>query len=128
MNSLNIYDDLLKEIIESLLESTNYALEKKVSRDKIIWDPGIGFSKDTIQNIEVLKNLNQLKEFGYPILIGASRKRFIGDILNEKDPKERDVGTLAVTSLCAQIHIHAVRVHNVRLNSQFLKIADNLFR
>ena len=128
MNSLNIYDDLLKEIIESLQESTNYALEKKVSRDKIIWDPGIGFSKDTIQNIEVLKSLNQLKEFGFPILIGASRKRFIGDILNEKDPKERDVGTLAISSLCAQMHIHAVRVHNVRMNSQFLKIADNLFR
>ena len=61
-------------------------------------------------------------------LIGASRKRFIGEILNEKNPKERDIGTLAISCLCSQFNIDIVRVHNVRLNYQILKVADRIYR
>ena len=128
MNNLNNYDDLLVNIAHSLERLTNIALSKNVPKDKIIWDPGIGFSKDTNQNIEILRNINFLKKFDFPILIGASRKRFIGEIINEPNPKERDIGTLAISCLCSQLNIHLVRVHNVKINYQVLKVADQIFR
>ena len=128
MNELSIYDDLLIDIkcsIEDLIEN---ALEKNISRENIIIDPGIGFSKDLNQNLKILKNLNIFKEFNMPIMIGASRKRFIGEILNEINPKERDIGTLAISCLCSQLNIHIVRVHNVKINYQILKVADRIYR
>ena len=128
MNNLTNYDFLLEDITDSLEALTNKAIRKNVFKDKIIWDPGIGFSKDTKQNIKILKNLDFFKKFDYPILIGASRKRFIGDILNEPKPKERDIGTLAISCLCSQQNVHLVRVHNVMMNYQVLKIADEIFR
>ena len=128
MNNLTNYDDFLVDIIHSLESLTKKAIKKNVSKDKIIWDPGIGFSKKTEQNIKILKNMDFFKKFDFPILIGASRKRFIGDILNEPNPKERDIGTLAISCLCSQLNIHMVRVHNVKLNYQVLKVADRIYR
>ncbi len=128
MNNLTNYDDFLVDIIHSLESLTKKALNKNVSKDKIIWDPGIGFSKDTKQNIEILRNVPLLKNFEFPLLIGASRKRFIGEILNQPNPKERDIGTLAISCLCSQQKIHLVRVHNVKINYQVLKVADHIFR
>ena len=58
----------------------------------------------------------------------SSRKRFIGEILNEPNPKERDIGTLAISCLCSQLNIHLVRVHDVKNNYQVLKVADQIFR
>ncbi len=128
MNKLTIYDDFLVDIIYSLESLTKKAINKKVSKDKIIWDPGIGFSKDNRQNIEILRNIDFFKKFEFPLLIGASRKRFIGEILNEPNPKERDIGTLAISCLCSQQNIHLVRVHNVKINYQVLKVSDQIFR
>ncbi len=84
--------------------------------------------KNKDHNIHILKNLDRLKSFDFPLLIGASRKRFIGEILNEDNPKNRDIGSLAVSCLCAQKNIDIVRVHDVELNYQLLKVADNLYR
>ena len=128
MNNLTKYDDFLVDIIHSLESLTKKALNKNVNKDKIIWDPGIGFSKDTKHNIEILRNIHFFKNYGFPLLIGASRKRFIGEILNEPNPKERDIGTLAISCLCSQQNIHLVRVHNVKINHQVLKVADQIFR
>ncbi len=128
MNNLTNYDDFLVDIIHSLESLTKKAINKKVNRNKIIWDPGIGFSKDTKQNIEILRNVPFFKKFEFPLLIGASRKRFIGEILNQPNPKERDIGTLAISCLCSQENIHLVRVHNVKINYQVLKVADHIFR
>ena len=128
MNNLTKYDDFLVDIINSLESLTKKALNKNLNKDKIIWDPGLGFSKDTKQNIEILRNVSLLKNFEFPLLIGASRKRFIGEILNEPSPKERDIGTLAISCLCSQQKIHLVRVHNVKINHQVLKVADHIFR
>ncbi len=128
MNELSKYDNLLSEVkcsIDSLIKN---AIEKNISKRNIIVDPGIGFSKDINQNLEILKNLNVFKNLNLPILIGASRKRFIGEILNEENPKERDIGTLAISCLCSQFNIDIVRVHNVKLNYQILKVADKLYR
>ncbi len=128
MNRLTSYDDLLADIANSLNILSTKAIKKNVSKDKIIWDPGIGFSKDKNQNIRILRNIDFFKKFDFPILIGASRKRFIGEILKQPNPKERDIGTLAISCLCSQQNIHLVRVHNVKINSQVLKVADELFR
>ena len=128
MNELSTYDDLLDDVKYSLKGLVNNALDKNIPKKNIIVDPGIGFSKDMNQNLEILINLNVFKELECPILIGASRKRFIGEILNELNPKERDVGTLAVSCLCSQLKVHIVRVHNVKLNYQILKVADRIYR
>ena len=128
MNNLTNYDDLLVNVVDSLENLTITALRKNVPKDKIIWDPGIGFSKETNQNIEILRNIDFFKKFEFPLLIGASRKRFIGEILNETNPKERDIGTLAISCFCSQLSIHLVRVHNVKINYQVLKVADQIFR
>ena len=128
MNELSNYDNLLSEVKYSLEVLIKNALDKNISKSNIIIDPGIGFSKDINQNLEILKNLNVFKKMNLPILIGASRKRFIGEILNEKNPKKRDTGTLAISCLCSQFHIDIVRVHNVKMNYEILKVADRIFR
>ena len=128
MNQLAKYENVLSEVKFSLEILINDALEKNISKGNIILDPGIGFSKDINQNLEILKNLDVFKELNLPILIGASRKRFIGEILDEINPKKRDIGTLAISCLCSQFNIDIVRVHNVRMNSQILKVADRIYR
>ena len=128
MNELSKYENVLSEVKHSLETLIKCALDKNISRKNIIVDPGIGFSKDLKQNLEILKNLHVFKELNLPILIGASRKRFIGEILNEQNPKERDIGTLAISCLCSNFNIDIVRVHNVKMNYQILKVADRIYR
>ena len=128
MNELSNYENVLSEVKCSLEILIKNALEMKISRKNIIIDPGIGFSKDLNQNLEILRNLNVFKKLKLPILIGASRKRFIGEILNEQNPKERDIGTLAISCLCSNLNIDIVRVHNVKMNYQILKVADRIYR
>ena len=128
MNELSKYENVLDEVKFSLDTLIENALEKNISKKNIIIDPGIGFSKDINQNLEILRNLDVFKNLNLPILIGASRKRFIGEILKEINPKERDIGTLAISCLCANFNIDIVRVHNVKMNFQILKVADWLYR
>ena len=128
MNELTKYDNFLSDVKYSLEILIKNALDNNISKRNIIIDPGIGFSKDINQNLEILKNLDIFKNLNLPILVGASRKRFIGEILNEKNPKERDIGTLAISCLCSQFNIDIVRVHNVKLNYQILKVADRIYR
>ena len=128
MDELSKYVDVLNEVKFSLESLIRNALEKNISKKNIIVDPGIGFSKDTNQNLEILRNLDVFKKLNFPILIGASRKRFIGEILNEINPKYRDIGTLAISCLCSNFNIDIVRVHNVKMNYQILKVADMIYR
>ena len=128
MNELCKYENVLSEVNSSFETLIKNALEKNISRKNIIVDPGIGFSKDINQNLEILRNLDVFKNLNLPILIGASRKRFIGEILNEINPKERDIGTLAISCLCSHFKIDIVRVHNVKMNYQILKVADRIYR
>ena len=128
MNDLNCYEDLIEDIINSLKILIKKAISKGVNMNKIILDPGLGFAKNTSQNIIVLKNLKKFKELGYPLLIGASRKRFIGEVLNISNPKDRDIGSLAISCLCSQLNIEIVRVHNVELHSQIIKMAAKIYR
>ena len=128
MNELSNYENVLSEVKCSLETLIKKALEKNIPKKNIIVDPGIGFSKDLNQNLEILRNLDVFKKLNLPILIGASRKRFIGEILNEINPKERDIGTLAVSCICSHFNIDIVRVHDVKMNYQILKVADSIYR
>ena len=128
MNDLTCYENLIEDIIINLKSLIEKAISKGVNINKIILDPGLGFAKNTSQNILVLKNLKKFKQLGYPLLIGASRKRFIGEVLNISNPKDRDIGSLAISCLCSQLNIEIVRVHNVELNCQIIKMADKIFR
>jgi len=128
MNDLSFYENLTEDIIYSLKILIEKAISKGVNKKNIIIDPGLGFAKNTSQNILLLKNLKKFKKLDYPILIGASRKRFIGEVLKISNPKERDIGSLAISCLCSQLKIEIVRVHNVELNYQIIKMADKIYR
>jgi len=107
------YDDVIEEIYDYLFTQVNVALDAGISKDKIIVDPGIGFGKTMQHNFIVLKKIDELKSLGCPILVGASRKSFIGNFLNLSSD-ERLEGSLAVAAYCAQKGVNILRVHDVK--------------
>jgi dihydropteroate synthase len=119
------YKSLMDEIISYLDKAINRAVAAGIDREKIIIDPGIGFGKTLEHNLEILKKLRELKTIGRPILIGASRKSFIGKILN-LEPQERILGTLSSCVLAVQNGANILRVHDVKEVSQALKITDTI--
>ncbi len=121
----NYPDGLIFEIKESLKESINIALAAGISKDKIILDPGIGFAKDSEQNITMMNNLYQLKDLGYPLLLGVSRKSVIGSVVNVP-PKERLPGTIASTVLGIIQGYEIFRVHDVKENLQAAIFTDKI--
>jgi len=107
------YRCLMGEIISYLREGLKIAEEARINSHKIIIDPGIGFGKTTAHNLEILKRFAELKSLGKPILIGASRKSFIGNVL-KLPPSERLEGSLAIASLSVFQGAHIIRTHDVR--------------
>ena len=120
-----------KDIMLSLREffEKTYKIADKygIDRDKIILDPGLGFGKNVEQNIEVLSRLNELKDMG-SILLGASKKRFIGKLLNDLPFDERVEGTVATTVIGIEKGVDIVRVHNVLENKRACLVADGIYR
>jgi len=104
------------------------SLEKAKKADiapaAIMLDPGFGFAKNTQENIQLLRRARELHHFGYPLLAGTSRKRFLGALTGQLDPHARDHATAASSVLLRQAGFSAFRVHNVRVNRDALKIAD----
>jgi dihydropteroate synthase len=117
-----VYKSLIDEIIAYLSCAIQRAEEYGVDKDKVIIDPGIGFGKTLEQNLEILKKLREFKVLGRPILVGPSRKSFIGKILNLA-PQERISGTLSACVLAARNGANMVRVHDVKEVHQALRIA-----
>lgn len=108
------YANLLEEVIQSLGRSVKVALDAGVEYKKIAVDPGIGFGKDVEGNLELLHHLDKLHRLNCPILLGTSRKSFIGKILNQDDPRDRLAGTLATVALGVNQGVQLFRVHDVR--------------
>lgn len=117
MNAQAIYSDVVKEVIEEITIQVDKALASGIERENIILDPGIGFAKDSEHNWEILKRVDEFIELGYPVLIGHSRKRFIGGAT----PDEREEGTLAISQSLVGKGIWAVRVHNVSAHTELIK-------
>lgn len=117
------YTSLIDDMKQDLAGSIHIALEAGVNEDKIILDPGIGFAKTGADNLVVLNNLEQFATLGYPLLLAASRKTFIGKIL-DLPPAERDIGTGATTCMGISKGAQIVRVHNVKVTAELAKMMD----
>ena len=97
-----------------------------IKSNQIIIDPGIGFAKNVEQNLDLLKNLEEFIALKFPVLIGASRKRFIGSVINESDPTKRIFGTAAVVSRCIMAGVDILRVHDIKEISQVIKMTNSI--
>ena len=128
MNNLANYDDVVSEVEAELLVLCEQAQQAGVQRHQIVLDPGIGFAKTTEHNLELLQALPRLQALGYPLLVGPSRKRFIGEVLGEPRPRARLWGTAA--SVCKAVAAGAavVRVHDVGPIVQTCRMAEALFK
>jgi dihydropteroate synthase len=123
MQKYPIRKNVLSEIMSSLRKSISIAIDAGIDKDRIILDPGIGFGKTVQQNLEILKRLKEFQSMGFPILVGTSRKQFIGTILN-LSAQERLYGTLATIAVAVMNGAHIVRVHDVRESVQVVTMCD----
>jgi len=131
MDTLATYDDVAAEVAAELKARVDAALATGVKPAQIVIDPGLGFAKDMQQNWKLVARLEKLEELGYPILVGASRKRFIAGVIEPEEPTEvsnerRDLATAVLTALLLQRKIWGVRVHNVLATSDAIKIVAAL--
>ncbi|MFC1778854.1 dihydropteroate synthase [Thermodesulfobacteriota bacterium] len=118
------YEDLVGEVVASLQKSIRCAEKAGVALDKIAIDPGIGFGKDTAGNLELLRQTATLAELGRPILLGTSRKSFIGQVLEQKVPADRLIGTMATLALGYAGGARMFRVHDVAAARQTVLMAQ----
>jgi dihydropteroate synthase len=109
MNSKAIYSDVVEEVKAELMEQVGKALAAGIAKEKIILDPGIGFAKESEHNWELIHRITEIVDLGYPVLVGASRKRFLGG----DSPSEREAATLKITEDLLATGIWGVRVHSV---------------
>ena len=132
MQAKPTYQDVMAEVRDFLLSRAHAALEAGVDRRRIVLDPGIGFGKTTEHNLALLRSIHELVETGYPILVGASRKRFIeavggpGGLADQGSVGDRLGGTCAVTGHCVRAGVGLLRVHDVAENRQAARLAHAL--
>jgi dihydropteroate synthase len=110
MDSLAVYEDVVADVIAELTKQVANALLAGIEPTRLVIDPGLGFAKNSEQNWELLRNIDKFKELGFPILVGGSRKRFLGG----SDPLERESASIALTSWLATKDIWGVRTHTVK--------------
>ncbi len=115
------YDDVLSEVAGFLQQRADYAISKGIAKARIILDPGIGFGKKLKHNLTLLANLDTLRELGYPLLLGASRKGFI-DTISASPANQRVGGSLATTMLACLNRADIIRVHDAQAHRQFLDV------
>ena len=135
MQSNPVYDDVVKEIYDFLKERAKFALFCNIKKENIIVDPGIGFGKRTggeiEDNCEILRRLYELKDLGFPIMIGASRKKFIVNVCGDDDPlpvSDRLEGSLAAACLAVANGADIVRVHDVKETRRCVDLVDCIIR
>ena len=113
-----VYSDVVAEVSGFLHARAQAAIEAGIHEDKILIDPGIGFGKTSEHNLKLLANMKQIVALGYPVLLGTSRKRFMGNLLNETEPKNLVAATCATTALGVRTGVKVFRVHDVAENRQ----------
>jgi dihydropteroate synthase len=131
MDTLATYNDVAAEVAAELKARVDAALATGVKQEQIVIDPGLGFAKDMQQNWKLVARLDKLEELGYPILVGASRKRFIAGVIEPDEPTEvsnerRDLATAVLTALLLQRKIWGVRVHNVLATTDAIRVVAAL--
>ncbi len=128
MQQLTDYDDVVAEIGEFLKTQISAAVDAGVPRSNICIDPGIGFAKTVDQNLTILRELRRLEPLGCPILVGVSRKSFIGRILDRSDPKQRVWGTAAACTASVAGGADILRVHDGAAMADVARVADAIWR
>jgi dihydropteroate synthase len=118
------YEDVVREVRDFLAERAEYAVDAGVEPENIVVDPGIGFGKNLEHNLDLLHNLDAIVDLGFPVLIGASRKRYIERITGVQEARDRVWGTVATTVLAFERGATFFRVHDVRANREALAVAE----
>ena len=122
------YDDVVTEVRGFLAERLESAVASGVVRDRLCVDPGIGFGKNLEHNLALLRSIGSFRELGVPVLAGASRKRFIGELSGVDDPAGRLEGSVAAAVWCASQGVEMVRVHDVAPTVRALRVVDAIAR
>jgi dihydropteroate synthase len=123
-----VYSDVTAEVIAELGESVGRALSGGVAREAIVVDPGIGFAKRSEHSVSVLNELPRIIALGFPVLVGVSRKRFVGELAGVQTPDERTAGTLGANVVALTRGARLFRVHDVAPNRQALDVAWGILR
>jgi len=118
MNSKAVYGDVVSDVISELQERISAALDAGITAENLIIDPGLGFAKDADHNWAIIDAIDQFVTLGYPVLVGASRKRFLGG----DTPDEREQATIDLTKRLAPTGVWAVRVHSVKPHKEVLSV------
>ena len=131
MDTLNEYQDIARDVATELAARVEVAVAAGVKREKIVIDPGLGFAKDMQQNWKLVARLDELEKLGLPILVGASRKRFIAGMLEPDEAGEvsnsrRDLATAVLTALLLQRKLWGIRVHNVLATTDAIDVVEAL--
>jgi dihydropteroate synthase len=126
MQSKAIYKDVVKEVKDELDDRVSQLIKAGVQTEQIILDPGIGFAKEPEHNWAILQNIERFQLLGFPILIGASRKRFLGELVNAKDTDDRESASIALTAELARLKIWGVRTHSVKPHRDAIAVIDRL--
>ena len=122
MDSLAVYENVVTEVINEMTKQIASALLAGIEPTKLVIDPGLGFAKTAEHNWELLRNLDKFKELGFPILIGGSRKRFLGG----DDPTQRESSSVALTTWLATKHIWGVRTHTVKPHIDAIRLVGQV--
>jgi len=123
MQNNPVYDDVIKEVYDFLLAQS--IISKQNNVDKIIIDPGIGFGKSIEDNFTLVKNLDYFQSLGYPVMIGLSKKSFIGKTLN-LDTDQREIGTVILETISVLKSARIIRTHNVNYCNQIVKLVEHI--
>jgi len=118
------YEDVVREVRDFLAQRAEYAVAAGIRPENVILDPGIGFGKNLEHNLALLRNLDAIVNLDFPVLVGASRKSFIGSITGVQEARERIFGTVATTVLAFEKGATFFRVHDVRANREALTVAE----
>ncbi len=122
------YDNVTAEVLAALLERAALAESSGIDRERICLDPGIGFGKSIEHNLKLLHDLEAFTSTSYPILVGSSRKSFLGVLAGLPNPLDRDAATAGTTALAVAAGVFCVRVHDVPGNLQSARVADAIVR
>ncbi|NIA24978.1 MAG: dihydropteroate synthase [Gammaproteobacteria bacterium] len=122
------YGDVVAEVRDFLVDRASFAQGHGISSDCIAIDPGIGFGKTIAHNLALLADVGVLVKTGYPVVIGTSRKSFLGALTGEKRPERRDVATAATSAMAVAAGASVVRVHNVAISRPAVQVADAMVR
>jgi dihydropteroate synthase len=128
MQQMTDYGDLMGELYEFLARQVEKAIATGIDPDRIMLDPGIGFAKTADQSLEILRQLAKLQTLGYPLLVGTSRKSFIGKILEQPNAQERVWGTAATCCAAIAHGADVLRVHDVKEMRDVCRVADAIWR